>query len=220
MNIKRLIANLAGVAGLVLTVACAGGGTTSLHGAVLIGDEAGSDPSCSVSGTDGDLCLESELEVQGASTLTGNVTASGTLAVTGTSTLTGHVTLAGGQTQATATISDTDTLVAADCGIPQLVTAGIDTKTITLPATIDGCVYTFMYTGADGGALLDISPNASDAIHGSCTLAASVLEFNGTDDNDIGLTKATANTGDTITLLGDGSAGWYVTTCTGIWANN
>lgn len=118
------------------------------------------------------------------------------------------------------TITGALTLDTDDCGKTLYVTAGIDTATITLPATVDGCEYRVVYTGADGGALLDISPAAADAIHGSCTLAASVLEFNGTDDNDVGLTKTTANTSDTITLLGDGSAGWYTQSCTGIWANN
>ena len=126
----------------------------------------------------------------------------------------------GGLQVNTTAVTGAVTLGADECGNVMMTTAAIDTATVTLPATVAGCVYTLMYTGADGGALLDISPNASDAIHGSCTLAASVLEFNGTDDNDIGLTKATANTGDTITLAGDGTEGWYVTTCTGIWANN
>lgn len=143
-----------------------------------------------------------------------------TLSVTGAVTITGALTVNGGQTPATGSITDTTALAAADCGEVQFTTAGIDTKTITLPATIAGCEYTIMYVGADGGALVDVSPNASDAIHGSCTLAASVVEFSGTDDADIGLTKATANTGDTITLVGDGTEGWYVKTCTGIWANN
>lgn len=145
---------------------------------------------------------------------TGAVTMSSTFALSGSFTPTGGV------TESTQSIADTDILVAADCGDTLFVTAGIDTKTITLPATIAGCEYTFMYVGADGGALLDISPNSADAVHGSCTLAGSVVEFNGTADNDIGLTKLTANTGDTITLMGDGTEGWYVTTCTGIWANN
>jgi hypothetical protein len=114
------------------------------------------------------------------------------------------------------------TLGSDDCGRVVMVTAGVDGNTINLPTTILGCKITLMYTGADGGALVDVSPNdaVADGIHGSCTLAGSVVEFSGTDDADIGLTKATANTGDTISLIGDGSVGWFVLTCTGIWANN
>lgn len=112
-------------------------------------------------------------------------------------------------------------LDASDCGTPQFITAAHDTSTITLPATIAGCQLQFVYVGADGGALVDISPNASDGVHGSCTLSGSVVEFSGSDNADIGLTKGTANTGDTITLIGDDAGvGWMVTACTGIWANN
>lgn len=117
-------------------------------------------------------------------------------------------------------VTGSDTLTRADCGKTILVTAGIDGSSITLPATIEGCVLTFVYTGADGGALLDISPNSADGVHGSCTLASSVLELSGTDDADFGFTKATINTGDTVTIVGDGSVGWFITACTGILANN
>jgi hypothetical protein len=125
-----------------------------------------------------------------------------------------------GWVKSTKTISASDTLDGSDCGKVLLVDAGIDTNIITLPATVAGCEFQFVYTGADGGALLDISPNASDAVHGSCTLAASVLELSGSDDADFGFTKATINTGDTVTIVGDGSVGWYVTACAGILANN
>jgi hypothetical protein len=131
-----------------------------------------------------------------------------------------NVAFATGVVMNTVSVTGATTLDKSDCGKTMMVTAGIDAASITLPATVDGCRLEFMYVGADGGALLDISPNASDAVHGSCTLAASVVEFSGTDDADIGLTKATANTGDTITLMGDGTEGWYVLACAGIWANN
>jgi hypothetical protein len=36
----------------------------------------------------------------------------------------------------------------------------------------------------------------------------------------VGFTKATINTGDTMTMIGDGGEGWYVTACAGIAANN
>lgn len=147
-------------------------------------------------------------------TVTGLATVGETLGVTGLTTSTG------GTIQTPLTVTGTATLTTADCGQTIFVTAGIDTKTITLPATVAGCTYKFVYTGADGGALLDISPNASDAVHGSCTLAASVLELSGSDDADFGFTKATINTGDTVTITGDGSVGWFIEACAGILANN
>ena len=123
-----------------------------------------------------------------------------------------------GLIKTTKAVTTTVTLDASDCGKTMLVTAGIDTASITLPAVIDGCEYTFVYVGADDGALVDISPNASDGIFGSCKLAASVVTFSGTDDADIGLTKSGGNKGDMIKLVG--GTDWYVTACSGIWANN
>ncbi len=118
------------------------------------------------------------------------------------------------------------TLGLADCGRTFAVTAAIDTALITLPeaSTVDnfGCTYEFVYTGADAGALLDISPLDSDAdgIEGSCVLAASVVTFSGTADADIGLTKATILTGDGLKLTAVGAAVWWAHDITGICANN
>ena len=121
-------------------------------------------------------------------------------------------------------ITTTTSLDASDCGKSFSVTAGIDTLTITLPdadAAL-GCELTLSYTGADAGALVDISPLDSDAdgIEGGCTLAASVVTFSGIADADIGLTKATGLTGDYIKLWACGAAMWCVVGCQGIWANN
>lgn len=121
-------------------------------------------------------------------------------------------------------VTGADALIKNDCGRLTTVTAGIDGSTITLPeaSTVLGCTYTISYIGADGGALVDISPLDSDAdgIEGGCTLAASVVTFSGTADADIGLTKATSLTGDYIRLTAATSAMWVVTGCQGIWANN
>lgn len=112
------------------------------------------------------------------------------------------------------------TLDASDCGKTIIVDAGDDSFTTTLPATIAGCEFKWVYVGADGGALLDISPNASDGIYGGCTLAASVVTFSGTDDADVGITKDTINKGDMISIIGDGVDGWVTTGALGICANN
>ena len=129
-------------------------------------------------------------------------------------------TFGAGTIKGTVSVTGAYTVDESDCGKTLFVTAAHDGNEIGLPATIAGCELEFMYVGADGGALLDISPNASDAIHGSCTLAASVVEFSGADDADVGLTKASINTGDFIRLIGDGTEGWYATGIVGICANN
>lgn len=123
-------------------------------------------------------------------------------------------------------ITAVTSLDASDCGRSFGVTAGIDTATITLPDAdqVLGCALTFSYVGADGGALVDISPLDSDAdgIEGGCyeTATDTVVYFSGTADADIGLTKATALTGDYISMFACGAAMWCVTGCQGIWANN
>lgn len=122
-------------------------------------------------------------------------------------------------------VTGADALVVADCGRWTSVTAGIDGNTIVLPdvtATTAGCRFTITYTGANGGALLDISPldSTADGIYGSCHNAATITTFSGTDDADIGLVKATSIKGDFIELVSDGVNGYYVLGCGGIWTNN
>jgi hypothetical protein len=115
------------------------------------------------------------------------------------------------------------TLDASDCGKPQFITAAFDTHLITLPALSAvpaGCIFRFFYVGADAGALVDITPNSADGIEGSCTLAASVVELSGTDDADVGLTKATIKKGDTISLISGDADDWYAFAIQGICANN
>ncbi len=124
---------------------------------------------------------------------------------------------------AAVSVTGAATLDASDCGKPIFVTAAHDGNAITLPALTAvpaGCVLKFHYVGADAGALLDISPNASDGIEGGCTLAASVVTFSGTDDADIGLTKASILTGDTVTLTSGNADDWYASGIQGICANN
>lgn len=116
----------------------------------------------------------------------------------------------------TATLATT--LTADDSGKTILMPA-IDNTVISLPATEAGVWYQFIYTGADAGAKISISPVADDAIHGTITLAATVVELGGVDNKDLILTKATATTGNSVKLVADGSAGWYVVNSTGIWAS-
>ncbi|HJW75357.1 MAG TPA: hypothetical protein VJ787_06760 [Thermoleophilia bacterium] len=190
------------------------GGTTNLAGWIIIEDAAGSPPTCATATVAGELCVEGDIESNGA------------LDIAGATTLTGFTTAAGGLGVPALSVTGVKSLALADCGKTVYVSAGIDTATITLPeasaATAVGCAYTISYIGADGGALLDISPLDTDAdgIEGGCTLAASVVYFSGTADADIGLTKTTGLTGDFIRLAACGAAMWCVTGCQGIWANN
>ena len=161
-------------------------------------------------------------------TITGNninLTASSTVAVTGALTVSGLTTITGGLTSgAVNAVTGADTLTSVDCGKITTVTAGIDTNTLVLPeaSTVIGCTFTIMYIGADGGALLDISPDDADddGIAGSCTLAASVVEMSETADADVGFTKATINTGDNMKLTAVGANLWIMHSVTGICANN
>jgi hypothetical protein len=93
-----------------------------------------------------------------------------------------------------------------------------DNMVFTLPSATAGLEYSFTNTGADGAAKISISPAAADAIHGTITLAASVVELSGTDNKDLINTKATATTGNTVTIFSDGTD-WYVKSSTGIWAS-
>lgn len=114
------------------------------------------------------------------------------------------------------TLTANRTLTAADHGMTFLI--GTDALTITLPATVAGLEYTFINSGADGNNIITISPNASDGIWGTVTLAASVVDLGGVDNKDLINTKATSIRGDCAVLVGDGSVGWYLKSSTGIWA--
>jgi len=119
------------------------------------------------------------------------------------------------------TITASRTLTAGDSGKTFLV--GTDALVITLPsAAVAGIIYTFVNSGADGAAIITISPAAADGINGTITLAASVVVLSGTVDKDLINTKATATTGDSVTLFSSGTVGtkgWMVTSSTGIWAS-
>ncbi len=114
------------------------------------------------------------------------------------------------------TISDNRTLTAADSGKIFFVT--VDAKVITLPSTAAGLEYTFINKGADGGVAINVSPAAADAIHGTTNASTNVV-LSGVDNKDAINTKGTATTGDYIKILGDGTEGWYVIGCGGIWAS-
>ena len=104
-------------------------------------------------------------------------------------------------------ITDNYTVDAEDSGKTLFVQA--DAKTITLLATVVGITVKIMNDMDDGDCLVTIDPNGSDKITG--------IEYTGTDGGAATNTKATAKRGDFMTLVADGSIGWYVTECVGTW---
>lgn len=114
-------------------------------------------------------------------------------------------------------ISDNITLDADDSGKVFLV--GTNAKVITLPATAEGLIYTFINSGADGNNDITLSPNANDAIYGTIPNSTADSVSGGADDKDFVNTKNTANKGDRITIVGDGDGGWYIASGVGIWAS-
>jgi hypothetical protein len=112
-----------------------------------------------------------------------------------------------------------DTLTLADCGTVQNVIA--DGKILTLPATSAGACFTIRNggvpasngpagSGSNESVAVTISPNSSDKIQGAGLSAA--------DNKDLINTKATAQVGDEVTLVGDGGDGWIIQSQIGIWA--
>ena len=112
---------------------------------------------------------------------------------------------------ASATLSNTDS------GTKYLV--GTDALVVTLPATKKGVEFTIINSGADGNNIITISPAVGDAIIGTIANASADSVSGGVDGKDIINTKATANKGDRITLIGDGASGWYIVEGVGIWAS-
>jgi hypothetical protein len=78
------------------------------------------------------------------------------------------------------------------------------------PSTV-GLTYTIR-NGAkkDGDVQVAVSPNAADQIIGN--------GFTPADNKDALNPKATSKAGDEITLVSNGSAGWFVSNVVGLWA--
>jgi hypothetical protein len=93
--------------------------------------------------------------------------------------------------------SSTATFDASDIGSDHILNVDC---VITLPATSAGAVFTCI-AGADD-VEITLSPNASDKIAGGCGLAAQ------SDNKD--LIYSNGKEGDCVQVIGDGSAGWYV----------
>lgn len=116
-------------------------------------------------------------------------------------------------------LTDNVTLTANDSG--KVILIGTDAKSIILPPTKQGLTFTVVNSGAAGNNIVKVSPVATDGIAGTVTLASSVVVLDGTVNKAVQNTKATSQTGDTITIVGTGLTGtkaWIVTSATGIWA--
>lgn len=121
--------------------------------------------------------------------------------------------------EVTQVISNDINLTANDSG--KILLVGTDAKTIALPSTQAGLIYTFVNIGAAGNNIIKVSPAATDGISGTVTLASTVVVLDGVVNKAAQNTKATTQTGDSLTIVGTGLPGtkaWVVTSATGIWA--
>lgn len=117
------------------------------------------------------------------------------------------------------TLADDTTLTIGQSG--GIILQSTNSATINLPATNVGVEYTFIWVGTVGQTF-KISPNASDKIGGSIVDVANgnvVTASNngaGTDDKDLELDSG-SQVGDRVTLVADGSDGWFITDGLGSW---
>jgi len=106
------------------------------------------------------------------------------------------------------TKSDNYTVDALDSG--KIIYVDTDAKTITLPAVEVGILITLVNAGGFSTVALTVSPDANDMIEG--------MDLTGADNKDIVNTKATAQRGDYVTLIGANADGWMVLASRGTWA--
>jgi len=182
------------------------------------------DPTCSTASGAGMLCVEQAVELQSTLAVAGNSTLSGTLTLSDELVMGGND--IGGQLTGFEDLTANDTMAITDCG--RTVTTNDASRTITLPAVAagnKGCRITFVMTGANDFGLVSISPNASDGIFGICcgvndAATTACVALSGTDDKDLEAVAAEVNKGDNVTLISDGSTGWYAVGCVGAgWAS-
>jgi hypothetical protein len=76
----------------------------------------------------------------------------------------------------------------------------------TLPATAAGLQYTFVVQTLSTTTGFGASPVAADSVNG------------GTDNKDLQNSAATDALGDSVTIVGDGSVGWWTISKIGTWA--
>lgn len=116
--------------------------------------------------------------------------------------------IARGGTTNVRTITASASLTEADNGA--LIIANAVDLVVTLPSTSLGYTVTVIVQTASASTGLSISPAAADKIQGKGITAA--------DDKDWINTAATDAVGDLVTLVGDGTDGWWVVSERGTWA--
>lgn len=100
------------------------------------------------------------------------------------------------------------TVLAEESGTVFVATAA-DVE-FTLPATSAGLWYTFVFKVPSAGVGGQVSPVAADKIMGNGFTSA---------DNKAAINSgATDREGDSITVVADGSDGWFIINLTGTWA--
>ena len=100
------------------------------------------------------------------------------------------------------------TVLASESGAIYLLEA-VDIK-VTMPATAKGLTYTFIVHTVSATTGAQIDPAAADAIMGNGLTSV--------DDKDLINTAATDAEGDSVTVVGDGADGWWITAINGTWA--
>jgi ribose 5-phosphate isomerase RpiB len=115
----------------------------------------------------------------------------------------------------TASLQTTGTIAIADDSVQvgKYCTVSADAQTLTLPAVVIGASFIIVNIADDGGALLTISPNASDKFLVDIAGAA------GTNNKDIINTKATQKKYDYVHLIGAHADGWLIHDIRGTWVD-
>lgn len=134
------------------------------------------------------------------------------LTVTGATTISGDATFSGataGVRRAYASVGATPHAVTAAMSGTVFVTTIADVV-FTLPATVAGLTYTFIVNSLSGGTGMLIRPVAADKIQGKGITPA--------DDKDWINSGGSDAIGDMVTIVGDGTDGWWVVEERGTWA--
>lgn len=108
------------------------------------------------------------------------------------------------------------TLTTGDCG--KVIGVGTDALTHKVPLASAGCKFTFANIGAAGHNIISIASTSTGVFVGTCTSVAQSTLISSSSGSVLTNTKATAQLGDSVTLVSLGTYTYAVTGCTGTWA--
>ena len=119
---------------------------------------------------------------------------------------------------------NTSSCTASESGTTFLQTGNVTpaNHVVTLPATVAGLTYTFVFVGTATQGF-QISPAADDKIMGSIVdiadgnIVTASTNGSGTNNKDLILDTG-SKVGDRVTLIGDGTHGWVILDGVGSWA--